>query len=44
MDLASVIILSIYGAGFIVVFGIIIYLIFRRSRIKETEDFDDREN
>jgi hypothetical protein len=44
MDLASVIILSVYGAGFIVVFGIIIYLIFRRSRIKETEDFDDREN
>jgi len=44
MDIASIIIISVYGAGFIVVFGIIIYLIFRRSRIKETEDFDDREN
>ena len=44
MDLVSIIILIIYGGGFIIIFGIIIYLIFRRSRIKETEDFEDREN
>lgn len=44
MDLASIIILIIYGGGFIIILGIVIYLIFRRSRIKETEDFDDRDN
>ena len=44
MDLASIVILIIYGSGFTVILGILIYLIFRRSRIKENEDFEDREN
>jgi len=44
MDFASIIILVVYGGGFIVIFGIFIYLIFRRSRIKESEDFEEREN
>jgi hypothetical protein len=44
MDTPSIIILSIYGFGFIAVLSILIYLIFRRVKIKETEDFEDRDN
>jgi len=44
MDTPSIIILSVYGFGFIVILAILIYLIFRRAKIKETEDFEDRDN
>jgi len=44
MDVPSIIILTIYGIGFLVVLALLIYLIFRRSKIKETEDFEERDN
>jgi len=44
MDLASIFILVVYGGGFVVILGILVYLIFRRTKIKESEDFEDRDN
>jgi len=44
MDLASIIVLIIYGGGFMVIVGILTYLLVRRLRIKKTEDFEEREN
>jgi hypothetical protein len=44
MDVPGIVILSIYGFGFIVVAILLLYLIFRRVRIKETEDFEKRDN
>lgn len=44
MDMPGIIILSIYGIGFLILIALLIYLIFRRIRIKETEDFEKRDN
>jgi len=44
MELPAVIILGIYGFGFLVVITLLIFLIFRRIRVKKTEDFEDRDN
>ena len=44
MDFPAMIILGIYGFGFLVIIILLIYLIFRRVNIKETEDFENREN
>ncbi|MFK8038911.1 MAG: hypothetical protein AB8B74_11510 [Crocinitomicaceae bacterium] len=38
------IILGIYALFGIIAFGILIYLIIRRVKIKESENFEDRDN
>lgn len=42
--LPAFIILAIYGLGGIAILMILIYLIIRRIRIKEKEDFEYRDN
>ncbi|WP_256367566.1 hypothetical protein [Lentimicrobium sp. S6] len=44
MEFSSIIILAVYGFGFITVIILLIYLLFRRIKIKETEDFEERDN
>lgn len=44
MDVPSIIILSIYVFGFFIVTILLIYLIFRRVKIKDTENFEKRDN
>jgi len=44
MEVPAIIILAIYGFGFFVIFSLLIYLIFRRIKIKKTEDFENRDN
>jgi len=44
MEVSAVIILGIYGLGFLIVIALLIYLVFRRIEIKKKEDFEDREN
>jgi len=44
MDAPALAIISIYSFGFIVVIVLLIYLIFRRIRIKEQENFEKRDN
>lgn len=44
MDTPSAVILSIYGFGFLILGVLLVYLIFRRRRVKKTEDFEKRDN
>jgi hypothetical protein len=44
MDTPAIVIIGIYGFGFLIVGILLVYLIFRRRRIKKTEDFEEREN
>lgn len=44
MDFLGDIMLVIYLIFFVVFFMLLIYLIFRRIRIKKTENFEDRDN
>lgn len=44
MDAPAIIILSIYAFGFLAIVIMLIYLIFRRARIKKQEDFEERDN
>jgi uncharacterized membrane protein len=44
MDTPAIVIMSLYGLGFIIMVILLIYLIFRRIHIKESEDFEKRNN
>ena len=44
MTLVPFLILGLYGLGGLAVLVALIYLIIRRINIKETEDFEDRDN
>lgn len=44
MEVSAILILGVYGFGFLIVIALLIYLIFRRIAIKKKEDFEKREN
>jgi hypothetical protein len=44
MDSIGKIIIGVEGLIFVIVIVILIYLVIRRIRIKETENFEDRDN
>jgi flagellar biosynthesis/type III secretory pathway M-ring protein FliF/YscJ len=38
------VIFAVYGLGFIVVLGILVYLVIRRFKLKDEETFEKRDN